>query len=169
MRVHHVDPPLRESLTGIESQLARLATAARLALTGTRATVAPLERAAFRQVCVAPPVVVDDAFRSLEPHALTHHHMQVTRSGPVLLAVGHVAAHEHVDRLIAAYHVLVSHHLPDAKLVVVGRSLSHHYSFALNRQIRELNLPGAWIEFPESSYGVVRPGPDVLEPFHPVR
>jgi glutamine amidotransferase len=31
------------------------------------------------------------------------------------------------------------------------------------------DLPGAWVEFPESSYGVVRPGPDVLEPFHPAR
>jgi len=29
------------------------------------------------------------------------------------------------------------------------------------------DLPGAWVEFPESSYGVVRPGPDALEPFHP--
>jgi predicted glutamine amidotransferase len=30
------------------------------------------------------------------------------------------------------------------------------------------DLPGAWVEFPESSYGEVRPGQDVLEPFHPV-
>jgi predicted glutamine amidotransferase len=28
-------------------------------------------------------------------------------------------------------------------------------------------LPGAWVEFPESSYGVVRPGRDAVESFHP--
>lgn len=30
------------------------------------------------------------------------------------------------------------------------------------------DLPGAWQEVPESSYGVVQPGPDVLAPFEPV-
>lgn len=30
-------------------------------------------------------------------------------------------------------------------------------------------LPGACVEFPESSWGVFRPGPDVVEPFHPER
>jgi glutamine amidotransferase len=30
-------------------------------------------------------------------------------------------------------------------------------------------LPGACVEFPESSWSVVRPGADVLEPFHPAR
>ena len=29
------------------------------------------------------------------------------------------------------------------------------------------DLPGVWIEVPESSYGIVQPGQDVLEPFHP--
>ena len=31
------------------------------------------------------------------------------------------------------------------------------------------DLPGAWNEVPESHYGIVRPGEDVLEPFAPRR
>jgi len=31
-----------------------------------------------------------------------------------------------------------------------------------------LNLPGAWNEVPESSYGVVREGEDEMHPFTPI-
>ena len=47
------------------------------------------------------------------------------------------------------------------------RDLSDEARLVVSEPLRD--LPGAWNEVPESSWGVVRPGADDLQPFHPQR
>jgi glutamine amidotransferase len=45
------------------------------------------------------------------------------------------------------------------------RQLSEETRLVVSEPLSD--LPGVWIEVPESSYGIVQPGKDVLEAFHP--
>jgi glutamine amidotransferase len=47
------------------------------------------------------------------------------------------------------------------------RTLSDETRFVVSEPLRD--LPGAWREVPESSYGVIQPGEDELRPFAPIR
>jgi glycosyltransferase involved in cell wall biosynthesis len=71
--------------------------------------------------------------------------MQTMMSGPVVLSFARFLPHERLDRLIEAYHVLISHHRPDVRLIIVGAAQDPEYAEAVRRQVRELNLHGVWL------------------------
>jgi glycosyltransferase involved in cell wall biosynthesis len=63
--------------------------------------------------------------------------------GPVLLFVGQLLPHKRPDLLLKAFHVLVTYHLPDAHLLLVGTNRLPGYAEALELFRRELNLGAA--------------------------
>ena len=53
--------------------------------------------------------------------------------GALILFVGQILPHKRPDLLVAAHHLIVSHHLPDATLVLAG----HHPSVRFARQLSD--------------------------------
>ena len=47
------------------------------------------------------------------------------------------------------------------------RTLGDETRFVVSEPIRD--LPGAWVEVPESSCGIIQPGDDEIRPFEPIR
>lgn len=85
---------------------------------------------------------------AVEPHAPTVHHLATQVKGPLALFVGPVVAANRLEVVVAAYHVLVTYLVPDAKLAVVGPTPEPEYKQAVQLFIHELNLAGAWLAGP---------------------
>lgn len=87
---------------------------------------------------------VDRLLRT-EPHEPTANHLRSVVEGPVLLYIGPIGPSRRIDRLIEAFNILVTHHRPDAQLIVASTGGSASYSRVLLRQLLELNLSNAWL------------------------
>jgi len=99
----------------------------------------------YRDVRVTP-VIVDLARLHTAPlDEGTAHHLQEVVHGPVALFVGQILPHKRPELLIEAFHILATYLLPEAHLVLVGSLRLPRFAQALQCQISELGLSGAWI------------------------
>ena len=103
-----------------------------------------LARLGYQDVRVVPLILDVQGLVDTEPTPSTMHHLAVSE-GPVLFFLGQTLPHKRPDLLIRAYHLLVTYHRPDARLVMAGPPRVPAYAEHLGRMIFELNLPGCWL------------------------
>lgn len=150
---HNISPPQRflpfdprkaGLLAAGRIELASLADKARAALTFSKYNAAELDEMKFRDVRVMPLIVDVERLTHVEPHQPTMHHFE-TLDGPMVLFVGQLLPHKRPDLLVQAYHVLATHLIPDASLVMVGNQLLAKFTEHITNEINELNLNRAWL------------------------
>jgi len=122
-----------------------LAERAAVTITSVPRNAQILRDAGFRNVFSTPMRLDLDAFESVDAHEPTMHHFASAVTGPVVLYAGPVDPHNRLERLVEAYHLLVTSIDPTAALVIAGQTSTARYRERLSRQINELNLTGAWL------------------------
>jgi len=139
------DPAFAGLLAAGRRDLALLTERVTMALAVSEFNARELEGLGFRDVRVSPLIIDVERLRSRPSEPATEHHLETGIAGPILLFVGQLLPHKRPDLLIKAYHVLVTHLLPEARLILVGPNRLPRYQQALQSFVQELNLPGAWI------------------------
>lgn len=107
-----------------------------------------LTRLGFADVAVVPPLL--DPFRlgKLAPDVGFLVELERRAPAELILFVGQLLPHKRPELLIAAHHLLTSHHRPDAALVVVGTPRFPNYQRQLAVYASSLNLPRVWFTGP---------------------
>lgn len=136
------EPAFAALLAHGRRELAGLASRARVAVAVSELNAAELRAMGFAEVHVVPLVVEPSALAGMEPDPTTVAQLDGL-DGPVVLHVGQLLPHKRVDWLVSAYHALVTHLLPEARLVLVGADRLAAYGTALRRLVAELNLTRA--------------------------
>jgi glycosyltransferase involved in cell wall biosynthesis len=138
-----VDPNLAALLAAGREELACLAPRVTLALAVSEYNAADLETLGYKQVRIAPLVIDLKAFRAVEPDPLLAGKL-AQLDGPFVVFVGQFLPHKRIDLLLAAFHVLTTYLVPEARLALVGPHRSAPYRQAMERIVGELSLD-AWI------------------------
>jgi glycosyltransferase involved in cell wall biosynthesis len=81
-----------------------------------------------------------DALLGVEPRPALRRHLHETTQGPAVLFVGQILPHKAIERLVLAFHVLVTYLAPDAHLFLVGPKRTEAYAATLLRLIGSLCL-----------------------------
>jgi glycosyltransferase involved in cell wall biosynthesis len=150
---HNITPP--EYFAGLEPAFARLLAGGRselvllrdrveMALAVSAFNARELEALGFQDVRISPLPVDLAGLHGVEPDQATMADLEAL-DGPLVLFVGQLLPHKRPDLLLAAYHVLVTHLLPTAHLVLAGPARIERYGWALQTFLAELNLHRARI------------------------
>lgn len=110
--------------------------------------------AGFDPVVVIPLAVDADALVATEPDPAMTAHLAGLH-GPVVLSVGQLLPHKRPDWLIMAYHVLVTHLVPEASLLMVGADRLAGYGAAIRGLVGRLNLTQVHMAGPVSQAALV--------------
>lgn len=138
------DPAFARLLQGGRSHLARLARQATGAMAVSEYNARDLERLGFSDVRVSPLLLDTERLTAIEPHWPTLNHVQQL-DGPLLLFVGQLLPHKRPDLLLQAYDLLVTHHVPEAHLILAGPQRNTPYAARMRRLSEELRLPRCWL------------------------
>ena len=92
-----------------------------------------------------PPLLDPFHLESLAPDAGFAVEIARRAPGPLVLFVGQILPHKRPELLVAAHHLLTSHHLPDATLALVGQQRFPDYAARIARFASTLNLPRVWM------------------------
>lgn len=100
----------------------------------------------FSEIEVVDPVVDVSGLLDAEPHEPTLNHFEKQIDGPVVLAIGDVVPVARLEHLVQGVNVLATYLDPKVHLAIVGKTdVVPKYSWAIDRQIHELNLDRAWM------------------------
>lgn len=105
---------------------------------------AELRRLGRRDVHIAPPPINLARLLTVEPDASLVADFPRAAPGKMVLFVGQVLPHKRPDLIVAAHHLLVTNHLPDARLVIAGPIRNVRYTAAFRRFIMDLSLDTVW-------------------------
>ncbi len=134
-------PEVGEEVRWGRAQLRDLAPVTEFAIADSRFNEGELRSAGYRSTKTVPLLVDLDSFSGAADPALEARLAdQKSRGGADLLFVGKVSPHKGQDDLIKALATYRQLYDPDARLHVVGGSISEEYSVALDRFIEELGL-----------------------------
>jgi L-malate glycosyltransferase len=136
------DPAFAGLLEAGRRELVSLRDRTVLALADSEFNAAELVAIGYRDVRVANLIIDVDRLCAIEPDPSTVAELDRIE-GPVLLFVGQLLPHKRPDLLLKAFHVVITHHLPDAHLLLVGTNRLPGYAYALERFRDELNLGAA--------------------------
>lgn len=139
------DPAFAGLLAEGRRQLKALSHRAVLALAASQYNAEDLRGLGYRNVQVSPLILKTDLLLDGPDHEPTANHLREHVHGPVMVFVGQMLPHKRPDFLVQAYHLLSTHLVPDAWLIMIGTSRLPRYSEALGHLIRELHLPRAWM------------------------
>ena len=134
------DPAFARLLDGGRTHLARLAPSAAGAMAVSEYNARDLEALGFTDVRISPLLLDTQRLTGIEADAATLDHVQQL-DGPLLLFVGQLLPHKRPDLLLQAYNLLVTHHVPEAHLVLAGPQRSLVYASQIKRLASELHLP----------------------------
>ncbi len=138
------DPVFAQILDQGRSEIARMRHRFDAAWADSSFSADELTHMGFQNVAVCP-LIIDTATLTAAPdHVPLVNHL-ATEDGPVLLFVGQLLPHKRPDLLIQAFHLLVSHHLPHARLILVGPHRNPTYQRAIVDLVRELGLSRCWV------------------------
>jgi len=143
-----LDPPLAALLIDGGEELAALRPRVSLALAGSADHAADLQALGYDDVRVSPLPVDTGRLCALAPDRRTTAFLDEHLHGPLVLAAGDVLPHRRPNRLLSAYHVLVTYLVPDAYLAIVGPSPRPGYRDVLESFRLQLNLHRAWLPGP---------------------
>jgi L-malate glycosyltransferase len=99
----------------------------------------------YRDVRVSPLIIDPGSLHDVDLDEGTTHHLATRVEGPVALFVGQVLPHKRPELLVQAFHALVTYHLPEVNLVLVGNPRLPRFAAAVQQQIVELGLHRAWM------------------------
>src|SRR5688572_7468462 len=136
------DPAFAGLLEAGRRELAALRDRTVLALADSQYNADELIALGYRDVRVARLIIDVDRLRAIEPDPEVVTWLDRIE-GPVVLFVGQLLPHKRPDALLKAFHVLVTYHLPDAHLLLVGTNRLPGYAQALEMFRAELNLGAA--------------------------
>ncbi len=139
------DPRFARLLALGRHQLHRLRPVVAGSFADTEYNAADLEAMGYDDVRVVPLVLGADRLRQLAPHEPTAHHLRVAVSGPVILCVAQLLPHKRVDLILQAYSLLVTHHLPEATLIIVGAERHPHFAESIRSLVHDLGLVRCWL------------------------
>ena len=101
-----------------------------------------LEELGYRHVRVSPVLTTVGSLALTPPDYAVRERLRP--DAPVVLCVAQLLPHKRYDLLLETHHVLTTHLIPEAQLVMVGGSPLPWYVGALDRIAFELNLQGVW-------------------------
>lgn len=139
-----LDPAFAGLLASGRQELELLRDRADLALAVSAFNARELEALGYEEVRVSPLPVDTRSLHAVEPDPATLAELQAL-DGPMVLFVGQLLPHKRPDLLLQAYHVLTTYLLPDAHLVLLGRTRNERYRRALGTFAAEMNLHRARI------------------------
>lgn len=134
------DATFANLLAAGRSELLMLRDRVTMALAVSEYNAAELREVGYQDVRVSPLPVNPQALRDLGPDEPMTTHLR-SLDGPLVLFVGQILPHKRPDLLLQAFHLLVTHLLPDASLAMLGPTRLGHYHRALQQQAWELSLP----------------------------
>lgn len=140
-----VDPSFAQLLKLGRHQLIRLRSSVVGAFAVSEYNAADLEAIGYQDVRVVPLIIRTNRLRELTVHEGTANHLNVVVTGPLILCVAQLLPHKRADLVLQAYHLLVTHHLPDAHLIIVGAQRHRRYADSIEALARDLRLPHCWM------------------------
>lgn len=126
----------------------------RVAVGVSRYNADELSAIGFDPVVVVPLAVDPAELLATEPDPGMTAHLAGLR-GPVVLSVGQLLPHKRVDWLVTAYHLLVTHLIPEASLVIVGADRLAGYGTAIQGLVSRLSLNQVHVTGPVSQEALV--------------
>lgn len=136
-----LDPGFAALLAAGRAELRFLADKVDLALADSRYNAAELVEMGFPHVAVSPLLVDVRGPAEVEvDEGMVRQLDVVLGGGPALLYVGQLLPHKRIDLLLQAFHLLSTHVIPEARLIVVGVGRLARYREALVRQVHQLGL-----------------------------
>ena len=140
-----IDPTFARLLSSGRNQLLRLRPSVTAAFAVSEYNAADLEAMGYEDVRVVPLIIRTDRLREIEVHEGAAHHLEVVVTGPLILCVAQLLPHKRADLVLQAYHLLVTHHLPDAHLIIVGAQRHPGYADSIRALATDLRLPNCWL------------------------
>jgi len=140
-----IDPVFAQHLDLGRHQISRLRNSVVGAFAASEYNAADLEAMGYDDVRVVPLIIKANRLRELPVHEATAHHLEVVVTGPMILCVAQLLPHKRADLILQAYHLLVTHLLPDAHLVIVGAQRNQRYADQVLALARDLRLPHCWL------------------------
>lgn len=122
-------------------ELARLLQRAVVAFAASAYNAAELAELGGPRPRVVAPVLDPGRLTGVAPDAEEAARL-AARTGPHFLHVGQVLPHKRPDKLVQAFHLLVTHAHPDATLALIGSRHLTPFATAIDAQVAELNLDG---------------------------
>ena len=136
-----LDPAFADLLDAGRAELRYLRDRVDLALAVSRYNADELLAMGYRDVRVSPLLVDVRGPGGVAPdEGMAGELDRVLGTGPTLLYVGQLLPHKRVDLLLHAFHLLSTHLLPDARLVVAGVGRLPRYRQALEGLLHRLGL-----------------------------
>jgi len=139
------DPAFGQLLALGRRQLTHLQHSVAGAFAVSEYNAADLEAMGYDDVRVVPLIIHTDRLRELPVSEATAEHLRAVVTGPLILCVAQLLPHKRVDLILQAYHLLVTHHLPEAHLVVVGAQRHQRYAENIVALAQDLRLPRCWL------------------------
>ena len=140
-----IDPTFAHLLASGRHQLIRLRTSVAAAFAVSEFNAADLEALGYHDVRVVPLIIRTDRLREIPVHEGAANHLKVVVTGPLILCVAQLLPHKRVDLVLQAYHLLVTHHLPEAHLIIVGAQRHPAYADSIRALADDLRLPNCWL------------------------
>lgn len=140
-----LDPTFAHLLALGRHQLTRLRTVVKGAFAVTEYNAAELEAAGFDDVRIVPLILRTDRLLEMPVHEAAANHLKLVVTGPLVLCVAQLLPHKRADLVLQAYHLLVTHHLPDAHLIVVGAQRHPRFAASIRALADDLRLPRCWM------------------------
>lgn len=140
-----LDPGFAQLLTLGRQQLSRLRHKVIGAFAVSEYNAADLEAMGYHNVRVVPLIMEPGRLHDLPVHEATTNHMNVAITGPLILCVAQSLPHKRADLVLQAYHLLVTHHLPDAHLIIVGAERHARYAATVRGLADDLRLARCWM------------------------
>lgn len=140
-----LDPTFAHLLASGRQQLIRLRTSVAGAFAVSAFNAADLEAMGYTDVRVVPLIVRTDRLRDVPVHEGAANHLEVVVTGPLILCVAQLLPHKRADLVLQAYHLLVTHHMPEAHLIIVGAQRHPAYADSIRALAEDLRLPNCWL------------------------
>jgi glycosyltransferase involved in cell wall biosynthesis len=154
LQYHNITPP--RFFEGLDPAFARHLAEGRHQLIGLRGTAvaafadseynaSDLETLGYDDVRVVPLILHPERLREITPDPAAANHLEVVVTGPVILCVAQLLPHKRADLVLQAYNLLVTHHMPEAHLIIVGAQRNTGYSAQMRDFAQDLRMPRCWL------------------------